>query len=324
MIKKVVIVGFGNIGFRHLQGIMNDCKDLKVHIIDNDPHSGNRISKEMSEKLIRKNIVISFNSNYEELYPEVDYVIIATLSNVRFSVLEQLLRNTRPKSILFEKVLFDRREHYDLAIKLVDSLNIDALTNCWRRIFPAYKRAKEFLGTSQSPISFVNISGGDIGLGCNGVHFMDLIAFFSGEKVVITKDELDSGVIESKRDSFVEFSGRLEGFSGQTKFVIDSKRNNDQQVVVELISEDMSVIVREADNKVFLKNFLNGDEIIEEHRTPFLSEVSGGIAKSVFEGNLTGLPALRDTSNTHQVLLDILSAHAAKYIDVPDGFYPVT
>lgn len=324
MNEKLVIVGFGNIGFRHLQGIMTDCKDLKVHIVDNDPLSANRISNDMNEQLISKNIIVSFDPNYEQLDPMVDYVIIATLSNIRFNVLEQLLVNTRPKSILFEKVLFDRREQYDAAIKLVESLNINALTNCWRRIFPSYKRAKELFATSQSTIAYIKISGGDIGLGCNGVHFMDLISFFSGEKVVITKEELDSGVIESKRDSFLEFSGRLEGYSGQAKFVIDSKRNNDQQVVVELVSAEMSVIVREADNKVFLKNLLNGKEIIEEHRTPFLSEVSGGIAKSVFEGTLTGLPTLRDASNTHQVLLDALNTHAAKHIDVPEGFYPVT
>ena len=324
MIKKVLIVGLGNIGSRHLEGLVADCEDLAVYVVDNDPHVKSRITERMWEQLIRKNIAISFSSKYDDLPPVVDYVIIATLSNVRLSVLENVLKNTRPTTILFEKVLFNKREHYDVAIELVDSLEINALTCCPRRIFPAYKRSKEFFRDSLNPISEINITGGDICLGCNGVHFVDLIEFFSGEEVLIVKEELDSGIIESKRTGFVEFSGRLKGVSGPIQFSLDSKRNCDEQIVVELISEDNIIIVREGDSKVIFKNRLSGEEIIEEHRTPFLSELSGVVANLVFDGEVTGLPTLKNASDSHQALLDVLSTHAAKHIDITDGLYPVT
>jgi len=324
MFKTVVIVGFGNIGFRHFQGLIKDCRNLKIHIVDRDPKAICRISKDMFEEIESRNIGITFASDYKDLESSFDYAIVATQSNVRFDVLQELLRKTTPNSILLEKVLFDRREQYDASIELVDSMKIDTRVNCWRRIFPSYIRAKEFFDITESRVCSIKISGGDIGLGCNGVHFFDLIAFFSGETVFITKTSLDPGVVASKRSGFMEFSGQLEGVSGTLEFVINSKRDNDQQVIVELVSQDKKVTVKEASNEIVLQNILTSDEVIEKLRTPFLSDVSGKIANALLCGESAGLPSLREASATHKLLLDVLSKHAAKTVDIADGVYPVT
>lgn len=61
--------------------------------------------------------------------------------------------------------------------------------------------------------------GGDWGLGCNAIHFLDLLTFFTG-KVDFELDvsHLDSEIRVSKRERFVEFTGCLLGKCGETKF----------------------------------------------------------------------------------------------------------
>lgn len=54
--------------------------------------------------------------------------------------------------------------------------------------------------------------GGDWGLGCNAIHFLDLLTFFT-RKVDFELDisHLDSEIRVSKKERFVEFTGFLLG-----------------------------------------------------------------------------------------------------------------
>ena len=63
------------------------------------------------------------------------------------------------------------------------------------------------------------------GLACNGIHYLDLAAWWTGETLnTIDISGLDSQWIESKRKGFFEITGKITAiFSGGTTFSLESK-----------------------------------------------------------------------------------------------------
>lgn len=72
-------------------------------------------------------------------------------------------------------------------------------TKCWvnhpRRMYPFYQELRQKLKKAN-----FSISGGDWGLACNGLHFLDLISYLSSSNdFKLNTDFLDKQLKETKR-----------------------------------------------------------------------------------------------------------------------------
>ena len=100
MKKKILLIGVGNIGYRHLQSLAN----LKFDEID--CLEKNKIKIKKFKKIFKKNNNINFLSNVDNLRKKYDIVIDATTSISRFRILSAIIKKTKIRKLLMKNFYF--------------------------------------------------------------------------------------------------------------------------------------------------------------------------------------------------------------------------
>ena len=97
------------------------------------------------------------------------------------------------------------------------------------------------------------ISGGGWGLGCNSIHFLDLIGWLTGATTVELSGEwIDADTVRSKRPGFVEFTGGLHGRCGDARIELASYRDSMARILVSIRGESRSCVVDETAGRAHL------------------------------------------------------------------------
>ena len=205
---SIIIIGLGQIGSRHLQGVAKINFDKKITIIDPNIDSISIAKKRYNEvNRIKDTELISLKS-LEQLDDFYDIAIISTNSNVRMSILHSLLDKTQIKNIILEKVVFQRIDDFEKTIIRLKDQNIKVWVNCPRRMYPSYKEIKNKLSNSKK-IKFT-LEGSEWNLASNTIHFLDLFSFFiNSYDLYLDGQKLYSNIYKSKKNDFIELGGEL-------------------------------------------------------------------------------------------------------------------
>ena len=206
---RVVIVGAGQLGSRHLQALALTKLPLTVEVMDVSAESLTVAEARWHEMPTNPLVSgVKFVRSIDELTPEIDVAIVATGSMGRLAVTKQLLETKRVKYMILEKFLFPRLSDFDEAQRLIDAAGVKVFVNCGRRRRKFYNRMRElFRGEKKF---FMSVSGANWGLGCNAIHMLDLYSFLSDQKIFSSDIEyLDADHIDSKRKGYIEFTGSL-------------------------------------------------------------------------------------------------------------------
>ena len=169
MINNFLIVGFGGMGCRHAQSLINSYGDSLVYIYEqNDDiykHNLNLIGQSLNKNIKRL-------QNFNEIRSKIDFCVIATSSGPRFEILKELL-NYEITYFLVEKVVFQSNKEFQEIQKLVGDKKI--YVNFVNRYFKNYADIKQDINNHSFTMDVV---GGDFGLGCNALHYFDLFKYF--------------------------------------------------------------------------------------------------------------------------------------------------
>ena len=245
---NLAVIGAGQIGSRHLQALAKLDLPLELYVIDPSVDSLEVARQRYSELEINPMIkAVRFNTTLEGLPSRLDYVIISTSSKIRLSVLRSLLESHEINALLLEKILYTRLQDYLEAEALLNKNCVKTWVNCTRRAFPSYRALKQML-RGQLIVDF-QVHGGEWGIGCNAIHYIDLLAYISpgATLVELNTDTLDAGCIPSKRNSFVEFTGTCNGrMSNGAFFTLTAVRGSTLRSLIRIRTEKCTMIVDEA------------------------------------------------------------------------------
>src|SRR5690606_4328307 len=133
MTKNIMIIGAGNLGSRHLQGLKSTPADTLIYIID-PAESSLALSLERWKELTPPQEARFFKKIPPGI-DKIDLAIIACSADVRAQVTQELLQTVRTNAILFEKVLFQNLDDYDSIQSLLQKENVAAWVNCPRRLW---------------------------------------------------------------------------------------------------------------------------------------------------------------------------------------------
>lgn len=326
MIKKIALIGAGQLGSRHLQGLAKS--DLKIDIEVLEPFENSRkLAKSRFEEMPKnKNIIgIKYIENFSEISEVLDLVIVATNSDVRFDIVEKLLTNKHVKNLLLEKVLFQQVESYKKVKDLLHATN----TRCWvnhpRRMFPLYRRLKDELQNSK----FVNflVSGGNWGLACNGLHFLDCFSYITSEvDLRLSGIYLEDKLYNTKRKGFNEIGGMISGALGdRATFSINCFPENYSPVQFCIVSDSINVLIDEANNWYRISE--NKNNWIPEDKTEkivyFQSELTNILINDIFN-DTCGLPTYDEAMMLHVQYLTFILEHINSFSDIKYDFCPIT
>lgn len=322
---RLAVIGAGQLGGRHLQGLARLALPCEIEVVDPSPVSLDTARHRFAEMPPNSAIVsVNYHSSIETLPSTLDYAVIATTADVRLSVLQTLLAGRKVRSVLLEKVLFQYQGDYAVAKALLASHKVQAWVNCPRRAFPIYDVVRDFF--AEEPLKYFQVMGGGWGLGCNSIHFIDLLGGLTGQiPTEISTTDLDNVLVPSKRKNFMEFTGSLRGRFGATRFEITSFAESSARMLITLRSESRTCVIDEGAGRAF---FFDGKRQTPWERqtfeVPFLSHLSTAIATQILTEGSSKIATFEQSMAYHLPLLATLGAHAARTQGTPANFCPVT
>ena len=310
---KIAIIGAGQLGSRHLQALARLTLPCRISVVDPSPGSldtaRERFAQMPENPAIRG---VSYHPSIGELPGELDYVIVATTADVRLRVLDALFAQSRVKSLLLEKVLFQRLDEYQAAQALIEGHGAKAWVNCLNRVYPVYAEIRQFF--AGETLRYFQVRGGQWGLGCNGIHYLDILGFLTGAAPeTISTEGADRALIPSKRANFKEFTGVLRGrYTQGTEFEIASLAGSADRLQLTFRSDSRSCVFDELTGAAaFFDAEQGGAWVNREFRMPYLSELGTDVATAILSGTSCGLTTFGESLTFHLPFIEAMGAHAA-------------
>lgn len=310
-LKTIALIGAGQLGSRHLQALAKIDIPVTLQVVEPSEDALRIAKKRYLEIPTNENIYsINFLSKIDELNADINLCVIATNADVRFQVFQEFASKKNVSNIIFEKIVFQSDQHFKKARRLSLQKDISCWVNCPRRMFPIYNQIKEIMAGDHK--INLQVSGGDWGLACNAMHFIDLLAFLSqSTSFKLGISGLDPKVWQSKREGFIEVTGKLTGtFSNGSRIEFKSIAGSEEPIRVSINNSQVKTVLDEGRGvaKIFRREN-NWNEEIVEFKFPFQSDLTHLAAKEIIESGACKLTGFNESSLLHQPFLGAIKKH---------------
>lgn len=296
----IAIVGLGNLGSRHLQGLAKCPVPLRISL--HDPFAGSL--ETARERWSEAGGEQSGHVLLSEGLTRYDLAIVATTADIRPAAVDALADVAAVNAWLLEKPLAQSRAAAQRIAARVGAAS--AWVNLPRRVIPWHQAiAREIAGFAR-PLA-VTVSGGPWGLACNATHFVDLVRWWtSTDPVAVDASGLDAEWQPSKRPGYVDVFGALVvDFTDGSRLHLESSPDGGPHLIdVEAgrerlrIAEGQGQCARDGTNVV-------------EGRMAFQSALTGDVVHAILRDGRPALPTLADVARFEGLLLDALIPHRA-------------
>ena len=291
--KKILIVGFGGIGCRHTQSLLDDgFNDIYIYDTNTDNIYNN--IKLIGYDLAEIKIVNSLNDLDSDY---IDFVIISTSSEHRFDIFNKLVQKDI-KYFLLEKIVFQSMEEFRKASQLIDDKKLFAYCNFPNRYFINYANLRQEIMFSSKADFY--ISSGDCGIACSGIHYLDLFEYLTCSSIIETKSLLEKWTKNNKRgNSYIDFSG---------VFFAKNEKNNNMELffdkshnggcMIRILLENKIVILSETDLSHYSIN--KNNEVIDNQSFNIKpqSQLTSKMVEDIYSHNSL-LPTINESMNAH-------------------------
>lgn len=322
---KNLIIGAGQLGSRHLQGLLKFTSS-KQEIYVLDPSEGAlNVAKERADEIQHEHTV-HYVMDWKSLPHLFDLVIVATNSHVREKVVTELLKSYKVKYLVLEKVLFNELSAFERVEHLLKENNVQCWVNHPRRMIKSYQQLKDKIGDNF--VGNFHVTGGNWGLACNGLHFIDFFEFLSNSKInSIDADWLNDEILESPRKGFIEFTGSIKGtLQNGSTFQISSLDGANSFVTITIFDATDRYIIQEFGTSAIYH--LSQQSKFKLETAPFVSEFQSGLSTDIvshlFMNGTCGLPTYQEARHTHEFFIRLLLEKYNKLSGKNSEILPIT
>ena len=297
--NRVAIIGAGQLGSRHLQGLLKSKSEQVIYVLD-PSESSLKISRNRAQE-IKNNHNLLFITDWNKLPNYLDLVIVSTGANVRSKVVSKLLTDFKVKNLILEKVLFQDLKSYSEINNLINKTKTPTWVNHPRRMFNHYQEIKKIISQDEEKVSF-QVYGGNWGLACNGLHFIDLFSFLSNSEVKHINFNGVEEIVDSKRLNNIEFIGSITGeFKNGSDFSISSLNGSISDTTVCVFTKSNRWIIQEgvAQKVIHLSNENNFNETITTFESEFQSSLTTIILNDLLAKQELDLPTYNQACSSH-------------------------
>lgn len=319
---NILIVGAGQIGSRHLQGLAKCRDNIDIHLLDPNVialrSAEDRWNEVFSESKYNK--LVRFYTKLDNLPKEIDLVIHATRANGRIQSIASICRHISVRAWILEKILVQSSSELDQLITLFENEST-VWVNLPRRGLKWHASIRDNI-SHRRPLH-LNVSGKVWGLACNSVHYLDMLSWFSGESLMqISTDKLSKDWIEAKRHGNLEIMGELIAqFSGGSTATLSVEWGESTDLCYEFELQDGDFSWRiDEENSVAIRS----DGLSIPGRLPYQSEVTPLLVDRILSTGQCELPTLAVSAEIHRVFLDAMLSHFRKTVDPAATCVPIT
>ena len=322
--NRVLLVGAGQIGSRHLQALRAVRPALDITVVDPSRESlstaRQRYDSAPPEAAPHR---VEYCRDIGAIAP-VDIAIVATASNVRRRVVEQLPAAAPVRFMILEKVLFANHIDYGAVSKAIAASGTHAWVNCPRRLWPVYRSLRERLGRRR--ICY-HASGSKFGLMCNAIHFLDHASFLTGcSDFELDTSHLDPTPEPSKRPGFFEFNGSLIGsYKDGSRVHLECVGSGSAPLLMEILADDRRCVIMEKDGLLHESAAGNGwSPVARSFVHPLQSTLTASVVENLLAIGDCGLTGYEESCHLHLQLLQPLAKFIAGTSVKSDLDYPFT
>ena len=309
--EKVALVGLGNLGSRHLQGLVRCPRPLEITLYD----PSDAAVKVAVERWAEAGGEDSPHRIADGTADRYDIAIIATTADHRAKAIASLIENASVAQWLVEKPLAQSLADLDA---IEGAIREKAWVNLARRSIPWHQEMAAEIEAVGGPKKVV-IEGGAWGLAGNALHFADLVRWWSGSELEsVETSGLDGGWHGSKRPGYSEVFGTLDlaYTDGSTL-----RLHSDPELGPHSISVETQEGVFRVEEKQGVLTRPDGSTL--EGRMAFQSELTGGVVEAILEKGACALPTLPKIAALERTLLPAMIAHREAH-GGPSGRLDVT
>lgn len=312
---NILLIGAGQLGSRHLQSLMKFSSKLNIYVVDNSNKSLT-LSKTREEEIKNHfNTEVTYLSTLNEVKSiQFFLTIIATSSAPRYMILNEVLKSFDSENIILEKFLFQDINSYEMAKSIIDQSKSSVFVNCPLRTYPIFNEIKKEIDIERAPIS-ISYKGGEwVGLACNSIHYIDLMGFLSGSRLKnIDCSNIDSEIIPSKREGYIEFTGKLTcRYMLGASLQLESIRNSNVDSTILIKFGNKSYEIDELSGEY---NYYKSSQLMKTDRyaVPYQSDLTHKILDQLVKTGSCALPEFEESSTYHQ---KFLTAMLEKYNEI--------
>lgn len=311
---KILIVGLGNIGFRYLEGILKSEIKCSVTLLETSFTNLNIIKSKLENNKYKKSI--NYMNNIDDLEGMFDVGIIATPALLRNLLIQKLNSKVLIENWIIEKVLAQSSCECNQINKILSQKK--AWVNLPRRAMVFYKVLRRFF--NNIVIKEINIIGGNWGLACNSVHYLDLIEYLSNQNIKsIDTSKLEKNWFPSKRQGFFEINGVVSGKTNNgIPFKLECKDNSMDRLII-IKSKDVEFTINESKEEVFFNDKKKNRVILS-----YQSDIIEPILKDILYYSKCDLPSLKDNVKVHNLFLEELQKSWNNFKCSIDSKVPIT
>jgi hypothetical protein len=316
--KFILIIGLGNIGERHLESLLK-FRENKIFILEKSKKKIYELKKKFKNK-------ISYLYNLQNFSKSLDLVIIATNSDVRHNILNRVIKKIKVKSILLEKVVFQKLIYFNYFIKKAKKKNIKIFVNCPRRLWKIFEIIKENFNYYQGDLN-ITFKGNNWGLCSNAIHFIDIWFYILSEKIsnIQSYSFLSKKILNSKRKNFFELKGKInfESREGHRLLIEDSNKFKDSEMSISFNNLEFKLLFK--NNKCYLKKFFNNRLLEKNYSTiPLQSNLTSSFLNSLKARNYKRLTTINESFKHHELLFKVFNEYFNKTNNTYYNVIPIT
>lgn len=321
---SLAVIGAGQMGIRHLQGLAQLKRPARIFVIDPSRSSLKKAQAFFETLRNRRGHRVEFLQRLEDAPFHFDVTIVSTTARVRHSVIEQLLHQKRVRFLILEKFLFQKRDHFSSIGRLLEKENVPAWVNCPLRTMPFFKYLKEKI-QGKGTLNFC-VSGSNIGMATNSIHHLDVAAYLIDRyEWRLDGSMLDKEIQESKRNGFIEFTGTLSGGSTAGDHVrLTSYRTGQTPLRIQICTPKLRCLIDLNAKKAWLSE--EGTQWVwteTEFSIPLQSERTHLVTEQILVEGFSDLPTYADSCRVHLPLLQAFLSHL-RTVQGGDETCPIT
>lgn len=325
--KKLLLVGCGELGSRHLQAMAQLSDVEEIHVIDPREESlalGRARLKELGDQL-NKNIRFFWYRGPEKDAAGGELCIVATQAKGRCALIKEIADQLGYSRFLIEKIVAQSVPEYADLLKFCAQKNLIVWVNCKTRAYGIHQYIRAKLDLTE-PIIFTRVAGA-YGLATNGIHTADLFNFYDGcgsIQGVLTR--VDNMVQVTKRGQY-DLNGALYGKTEkESDLVILFSHKHENPDIISIVSPRGRFIVDHSQKWA-------QESLPEAHwqwrqiainEDWMVSSMTKVFAEDILMHGRCALPTLMECFPAHEFILNQLLPHFNRLLNTQNEFCPVT
>ncbi|WP_169304430.1 Gfo/Idh/MocA family protein [Pedobacter frigoris] len=323
---KLIIIGAGRMGMRHAIGAARNNNITEILLLDINASALDNARIQLAQESLLHKFKLDLFDNLSALDFSADIAIIASPAKDRKEIC-RLLISKGAKDILVEKPLGQNLKEVEDLSSYIESTNVRAYVNLNMRLYPSFITLRDDLQNRPqlSGYKIFSINTGSIGIGANGIHYLDMLFFlFDADEAKIVAGEIEEDLLASGRGpDYGDFGGwcTIKFFAngdevGRAHVSITAKSsvfgNWDiiapfGHIIINEIEQERITTLRKEDSAMPIQRY--GADYLpslkSEFVSPFLGELTSVWIDSIANGE-SALPSISESLKVHKLMFDWL------------------